>query len=306
MSADTAIQLIHNPHAGTGELSRDELLNILSAEGWNCSYSSVKEDNWDINPRARIVIIAGGDGTVRDVCQKIIEKRLNPVIALLPAGTSNNIAETLKINHNIRSAIRSWKHGNGASIHFDNGQMNNQSFNSFFIESAGVGLFPEMVKNIDNKKLKENRSAAEKQKDSLKALYETSLTYTPQFCYLQIDGKDYSADYILIEIMNISFVGPNILLNPYAVINDGFLDIVISRADDKEKTIAYIRDKLSTGKDECPLPVIRGKHIQLKWSGEEFHVDDKLVQVDRNSLTEITSRQHSFTLFQDTPRSKGK
>ena len=302
MSVDTIVQLLHNPKAGTGKRSKEKLLNALAAEGWSCTYSSVKEDNWQVDPEARIIIIAGGDGTVRKVCDKILDQQLKPVLALLPTGTSNNIAETLEVNGKIKSIIRSWQFGEGKRIRVDSGDLNNASFKSFFIESAGVGLFPEMVKNIGNKKLKKNRSTSEKQEDSLKALYETSLAYAPQYCDLQIDGKDYSGYYVLIEIMNISFIGPNIMLAPQASLSDGLLDVVIGRAEDKEKTISYLYNKLITGKDECPLQIIRGKHIQMKWSGEYFHVDDKLVQVNPGSFTEITSQQNTFTFLHHKPK----
>lgn len=297
MSVDTIVQLFHNPKAGTARLSREKLLDVLAAEGWSCNYASVKADDWDIQPEATIVIIAGGDGTVRKVCKKIFEQNLHPVIALLPVGTSNNIAETLQIKGDLETIIRRWQLGNANTIRFDSGYLANASCNSFFVESAGIGLFPEMVKNVGNKKTKKNRSASEKQEDSLAALHETSINYKPQYCYLNIDGKDYSDEYNLVEVMNIAFIGPNVLLNPNASINDGFLDVVISRSHEKERTIDYLHNKLKNGIDECPLQVIRGKHVQMKWSGKDIHIDDELVQVKPGSLTEITAKNDFFTFF---------
>jgi len=299
MSVHTIVQLIHNPDAGTGKRSQEKLLNALAAEGWSCTYSSVKDNKWTIDPAARIIIIAGGDGTVRKVCTRLLDEGLEPVIALLPTGTSNNIAKTLQITGKLKTIIRGWQHGEANKICFDNGNFDNSSFKSFFVESAGVGLFPEMVKNIGNQKLRKNRTPSEKQEDSLKALYETSVAYNPQYCELWIDGKDYSGGYNLVEIMNISFVGPNVLMAPHASINDGLFDVVISRAEDKEKTIAYLYNKLLTGKDECPLQVIRGRRVHMRWSGEYYHVDDELVKVVPGSHTEINAMQNTFTFLHE-------
>src|SRR5205823_788604 len=117
-----------------------------------------------VDPEARIVIIAGGDGTVRKVCKKIIDKGSDPVIGLLPSGTANNIGTTLEINENIKPIIRSWKYGEGNKIPFDSGELSNADFKSFFVESIGVGLFPEMVKNMGNRVTNKKQSARERLK----------------------------------------------------------------------------------------------------------------------------------------------
>ena len=59
-----AAQLLHNPGAGEGAYTKEELTKLLERYGYKCNYASTKEDGWDtIDEGAEVVIIAGGDGT---------------------------------------------------------------------------------------------------------------------------------------------------------------------------------------------------------------------------------------------------
>ena len=67
------VTLIHNPKAGDGRLSRDELLTILRVAGHKAVYQSSKEDEWEraLKDPGDLVVAAGGDGTVGKVAKRI-------------------------------------------------------------------------------------------------------------------------------------------------------------------------------------------------------------------------------------------
>ena len=84
--------LVHNPKAGSGRPSGDELLAALDAAGFSTTYCSTKTGDVDqaLAQPADIVIVAGGDGTVAKIARSLNDRKT--LVAILPFGTANNIA----------------------------------------------------------------------------------------------------------------------------------------------------------------------------------------------------------------------
>ena len=101
-------QLIHNPGAGFSDFTQKDLLDIFQDEKWEVKYSSSKKD-WEIDKDTDIVLIAGGDGTVRKVVSKIASWPNKPVLGILPLGTANNIATSLGLDQDIKKILRAWQ-----------------------------------------------------------------------------------------------------------------------------------------------------------------------------------------------------
>ena len=59
--------LFHNPHAGSGDHSKKDMLEVLSSAGFRVTYCSTKGPDFKamLKETADMVVIAGGDGTVR-------------------------------------------------------------------------------------------------------------------------------------------------------------------------------------------------------------------------------------------------
>ena len=90
------VTLIHNPQAGGEDYSRERLLKLIRAAGYEAVYHSSKEDfGAALKDPGDLVAVAGGDGTVRKVAMQTIE--IGVPIAILPMGTANNISKSLGI-----------------------------------------------------------------------------------------------------------------------------------------------------------------------------------------------------------------
>jgi hypothetical protein len=87
--------LFHNPHVGSGDHSKKDMLEILS--GFRVTYCSTKGPDFKamLKETADMVVVAGGDGTVRKVITGIVDRAIP--IAILPLGTANNLATSLGI-----------------------------------------------------------------------------------------------------------------------------------------------------------------------------------------------------------------
>jgi diacylglycerol kinase family enzyme len=88
----------------------------------------------------RVVVAAGGDGTVNAVAQLVVGKG---TLGVLPAGTLNHFARDLGVD-DTDAAFDALAAGRTRTI--DVGKLNGRRF---FLNNVGIGLYPEMVYRRD-------------------------------------------------------------------------------------------------------------------------------------------------------------
>jgi diacylglycerol kinase (ATP) len=139
-------QIIHNPTAGDTRHDKTALEDLVKNAGFESDYVSTDDENWEKFYRNKmdVILLAGGDGSIRKLAGVLIKRKLTGLripIRLLPLGTANNIAETLQINKDINGD----NNLEGETIRFDCGQITGMDSEKFFIESVGMGIFPELI-----------------------------------------------------------------------------------------------------------------------------------------------------------------
>ena len=90
-----------------------------------------------------------------------------------------------------------------------------------------------------------------------------------------LDGRDISGRYLLLEAMNMSFVGPNLNLAARADPGDGRLDIVLVTERERDLLDRYLAAEERGDSRAAALPARRGRSLQIEWSGFAVHIDDK-------------------------------
>ena len=288
-------KVLHNPNAGDGDNSDRELLSVLEAEGYKCSYLSTKAKGWEKKEWDKInsddvdfIVVAGGDGTVRKLSselldRKLIEKKLP--IALLPFGTANNIARTLGIAGGAEEIIKSWKQHELKK--YDVGRIDGIRKHNFFIESYGHGVFPRLMKEMRKLDKSEFETPEQKIKVALQLLHDIINNYKTKICKLNIDGQDYTGKFLLVEIMNTSSIGPNLQLAPFADPGDGTFDIILISENQRKEFADYVKGKLD-GREEAPFfTVLKAKKLQIYWEGTALHIDDEHVVLDEPADVKI-------------------
>ncbi len=288
------VKLLHNPGAGDEDHSKDELISMLEAYGFECRYSSTKKKNIckDIEHDVDMLVVAGGDGTVRNVVEDLVDRKMlekNWPIALLPLGTANNIAKTLGIQGNTEEIIRSWQKDKMKK--YDVGRLYNVPDSKFFLESFGYGVFPYLMQEMKKTGREKVDAPEEKIKAALELLHGIILTYEGQYCELEIDGVDHSGNYLLVEIMNTQSIGPNLLLAPQADPGDGHLEVALVPEHDRQKLAAYVFHKINGREEEYDLYCITGKNIRISWEGTHVHVDDEVVKLKKSAEIKIELRE---------------
>ena len=293
-------KLIHNPKAGNGALNNKQLIRLLKKEGYDVTYADSKKggwDNWDEDDD--IIIVAGGDGTVRKVTKKLLQRQLIDKrfpIAVLPLGTANNIASTFYAEKDVKTVIAQWELQHKRPI--DIARVRGIKKENFFIEGLGAGVFPELMKAMSLQKTKASDAKGEL-RAAQKLFEETVQNYKPHFCNLIIDGKDYSGEYLLIEIMNMQAVGPRLDLALHADPSDGVLEIVLVNAEEQQKLAGYARLKHRGEEADYNFHSVKGKDIRIQWSGPSIHLDDQLIRTKKNTAIHIQEEPGLMLFFTD-------
>jgi diacylglycerol kinase (ATP) len=281
------ITLVHNPTAGDEEHSKKELKKLIEEYGFECRYLSTKEMDWkEIKSNTDILMIAGGDGTVRKVTKELLQKKLLDhiwPIALLPVGTANNIAKTLGVEGTNEEIISSLRQAQPKK--FDVGKVSHVNNTEFFLESLGYGIFPYLMTEMKNIESKDD-TPDEALKKAIKKLLEIIESYHPRGCELEIDGEDHSGTYLLAEIMNTKSIGPNLFLAPGGDPGDGEFDVVLIPEADKEKFSAYVKQKLNGEEINYDFHSVRAKKIKMSWQGTHVHVDDEIIKLEESAEVE--------------------
>ena len=275
------VTLIHNPGAGKeGEHDRDKLMKLLRRAGHKPRYQSVKEKGWDrvLDKRARLVVVAGGDGTVAGVTRRMVGRDMP--VAVLPAGTANNIARSLGLlKRSFEELVDGWSEAR--RVRLDVGIASGPWGLRYFVEGLGAGLFAELLvrseeKGDKAKKEKKSKGPAKVVDGALRRLKELAEIAEPVEIAAQLDGVDISGRYLLFEVVNLPFIGPNLYIAPDTKAGDGQLEVVLVPESQRGRLVRYLdhwqenRERLSL------LPSRRGKHLQIEWTGFALHIDDKL------------------------------
>ena len=176
-----------------------------------------------------LVVAAGGDGTVHKTAWQLMGSGIP--LAILRLGTANNLARSLGFTKSVDEILQSLHCGKGQP--FDVGVARTSSRTEYFLEAAGGGLFADYFPAAEANK-KKDASPEEESTAHLSLLRELSLDYPACKWRISIDGKDISGRYILWGVMNIRSAGPALHLAPKAKTDDGGLDFVAVREDERK------------------------------------------------------------------------
>lgn len=86
----------------------------------------------------KVIVAAGGDGTVNAVAAAVVEH--DKILGVLPLGTLNHFARDLKIPFDPRAAAQTIAAGHTTEV--DVGEVNNR----IFVNNSSLGLYPSIVR----------------------------------------------------------------------------------------------------------------------------------------------------------------
>ncbi len=180
----------------------------------------------------KFIIACGGDGTISEVANGILETGEDVELGVLPSGTGGDFRRTLGMSTSAREAAKGLRTGETRLI--DVGKVtfsNHQDLEAtrFFLNVASFGLSASIIERVKTKTslnwlpLYAIRGKAN---FALSALQEVfGLDFTTVLVKLD-DGAETSLNTINFCICNSRFFGGGMKIAPDAKINDGFLDVI--------------------------------------------------------------------------------
>jgi diacylglycerol kinase (ATP) len=128
----------------------------------------------------------------------------------------------------------------------------------------------------DNIDLAHLDAPEEKITSVLGLLKERLQSYPSKKLKVTLDGQDLSGEYILLEALNVTHIGPNLHLAPNANTGDGLLDVVLLSKGEADRLDRYLSDCVEGKSTGLGLGARRGRHLQMEWHGFAIHIDDEM------------------------------
>src|SRR5688500_18665886 len=236
------VTAIYNPEAGSQTVTRRRFVALLERAGYDATHFSAKGDRWKeaLEDPGDLVVVAGGDGTTAKVAKRLAGRGIP--LAILPAGTANNIARSLGLDASLESLIARWSTATPTPV--DLGLARGPWGEELFIEACGLGVFPQMLEiAAAREKMSAAERAARPRKRGVELMIEHVGSSLAHRWSVMLDGRDLSGDYIMLEAMNIRHIGAGIELAPDADPTDGMLDVLAVREEDRAAFMVHLHER---------------------------------------------------------------
>jgi diacylglycerol kinase (ATP) len=161
----------------------------------------------------RLVIAAGGDGTLEEVAEGLVGTQAE--LGILPLGSLMNVARMLGVPRDLDAAAEVIKAHRVTRI--DVGRATTAVRSAYFIEAAGVGIDAGLFaygNQIDHGNWR-----------TLRPLLKFMWRYRPRRLTLRLDGQTHRFRAMMVTIAN--GYGPGLPLAPDARIDDGLFDVEV-------------------------------------------------------------------------------
>jgi YegS/Rv2252/BmrU family lipid kinase len=176
------------------------------------------------------IIAVGGDGTMHEVVNGIMrvprEKRTELVVGLLPVGSGNDFARTLKLSPKVSDLHNLIENNKMMSI--DIGRLQYKSMKgddqtSYFINITDVGLGAEVAKRVNegNKTYGPNIAF-------FTATLSTFTNYKKKKIKIESPNFNWTGNILILCLANAKYFGSGLCIAPYAKVNDGKFAVTLA------------------------------------------------------------------------------
>ena len=183
----------------------------------------------------KLIIACGGDGTISEVANGILESNQEAELGVLPGGTGSDFRRTLRMPTNTAAAARALRDGHTrvidvARVTFvnDNGEREMR----FFVNVASFGMSPEVLSRAASGESKKWIPGFAPRKLGSKLSYaaatlQTTLAASPIEVLIQLDEQAERRMRVAeFCVANARYYGGAMKIAPDAKLDDGFLDVV--------------------------------------------------------------------------------
>ncbi len=256
------VKLIFNPGAGRAEESPQQLVSILSEMQKQHILPEVyivqpdsqldKVVHSAIKTGIKLIVVAGGDGTIDSVVGAMVESEA--VLGIIPTGTRNNVAFNLGISGDIASSVTILRHGRRLKI--DVGRVHSGHIRRWFLEGVALGLISDLYPMADG--IQHGNLA------QIGELLSTLVSASPSNLEINLDGKQHLATTThMLLIANMSFIGPRFQISPNVSFKDGRLDVFTFSDMSKLNMLSYAMLSRGGQVEDASIMHYRAKDIAI-------------------------------------------
>jgi len=240
-----------NGHSGKGQIKNKllEIVDIMIKAGYRVTVHTTQEREDATNvvrEQAKnydLVVCSGGDGTLDEAVTGMMQSEVRTPMGYIPAGSTNDFANSLKIPKNMLHAAKVAVSGN--TFPCDVGEFNND----FFIYVAAFGIFTD-VSYATSQELKNVLGHVAYILEGAKRLH----TIKSYHMRVEYDEKETEGDFLLGMITNSTSVGGfKNMAGKNVKLDDGLFEVTLIR---KPKNIIELNEiivSLTNRKDTTDL-----------------------------------------------------
>ena len=266
------IKVIYNPNAGKKRqiasfskgITLEDIQELFLRYQLVAEFSPTKHKGHAVElakeaakDRFNIVVAAGGDGTISEVANGLVNT--DTTMAILPMGTYMNTPNMLDIpTDDLEKAIMLIKLGRTRKIDVGsltsvNGQDTTKSL--YFLESAGMGIeaeFHRLFNKFEDGDFK-----------SLWEMLKLPFQYFSHRAEIDIDDKVFKTRATLVTVSNAPFTGANLPIAPKAKLNDHRLTVSLYKMSLFEILRYFLKYFFSISPRERKIETHQGKVVKI-------------------------------------------
>lgn len=178
----------------------------------------------------KLIIACGGDGTINEVANGILQSGIDAELGIIPSGTGGDFRRTLEIPTRTRDAARVLKTGITRKI--DVGKVtfvgrNDKNETRYFLGVSSFGLAGEVIERTKEEEEKLIEKVLPTKAAYTIATLQSKLASPNKKVFVQLDEKaELCLTVTNLCIANARYFGGGMFVAPDAKLNDGKFDVV--------------------------------------------------------------------------------
>ncbi|MBT8189450.1 MAG: diacylglycerol kinase family lipid kinase [Bacteroidia bacterium] len=221
-----------------------------------------------------IIVACGGDGTVNEVAQSLVNT--DKVLGIIPAGSGNGFAMYIGLGRNSKKAIQILNEAEPRRI--DSCKVNEK----FFLNLAGVGFDALIAYKADSGKKRGLQMY-------LGMISKEMIKFKAEHFKVEIDDGTIEGKFTTIAVANAAMYGYNFTVAPSADLSDGLMDVVFVHKAPLLRTLSASWRMLNNSLNKSKLvSVKRSKKVVISTENPYYlHLDGESFSFERPLRFEI-------------------